>query len=342
MRLITAEAQRQAHIAEILGHVVIEGFGALQIAVHALGQLFGFGPDFGRGRAAVFFQAGIPAANLLPAFERGELNVRTVVVGVVPLPFLFFVLGLVLIFALQMRTGPVVNAAAVGLSDGGIFSRLALELQGSSGRNIDVERFIEIDVRVVEFIFRPELTGSQRSVRDRDQVVFQNFTRTQAGHGDVLLAVIGVDRRLVFDRGAQVLLCVLAGLDDGAVGFEHAHVSDVDALVGRVVAFLQLPPLLHAGFALHPDSRDSFFASGAVGFEAIGRMHLLDDKRLLRIVVRLGVRLFLRLGVGSGLGSSRRRRFSRSRTGLLRGRASSQQQSKNETAENEKAQIAHR
>jgi hypothetical protein len=203
-----------------------------------------------------------------------------------------------------MRTGPVVNAAAAFLVILGSFPGLHFSLTARPAGTSTSSVFIEDDVRSCRSRIPSRTVRRPAQCGDRDQVIFQNFTRPQAGNGDVLLPVIGVDRRVVFDRGAQVLHCVVAGLDHGAVFFEHADVGNVDALVGRVVAELQLPPLLHAGFALHADARDSFFASGAVGLEAIaGRMHLLDDERLLRIVVRLGVRLFLRLGVGSGRSS---------------------------------------
>jgi hypothetical protein len=69
---------------------------------------------------------------------------------------------------------------------------------------------------------------------------------------------------------------------------QDAHVGNFDAFVGGVVALLQLSPLLHSGFALHSDAGRGFFASGAVSFEAVMRVHLLDDEGLLRIVRSLG------------------------------------------------------
>ena len=82
----------------------------------------------------------------------------------------------------------------------------------------------------------------------------------------------------------KILHGVVAGLDHGAVFFQHADVGNLDALVGGVVAQLQLSPLLHAGFALHADAGDEFFAAGAVGLEAVAGVHLLDDEGLLGIV----------------------------------------------------------
>src|SRR5579863_3521112 len=164
-----------------------------------------------------------------------------------------------------MRTRPVVDAAAVGFSDGRVHARLAFQFQRAAGGDVDVDGLVEVDIGFVEFVFRPELSGGQRSVNDRHHVVFEHFAGTEAGNRDVLLAVIGVDRSLVLDRSAEVLDGVVAGLDDGAVFFENAHVGNLDALVGRVVTFLQLSPLLDAGFALHANAGGDFFSPGAVG-----------------------------------------------------------------------------
>ena len=97
MRLVAADAERQAHVAEILRDEIVEGFGLVEIGVQALGQFVGFGLHFGRGLAAIFLQAGVPAADLLPGFERGQLNVGTVVVGTMLLFLLVFVFVLVVV-----------------------------------------------------------------------------------------------------------------------------------------------------------------------------------------------------------------------------------------------------
>ncbi len=69
--LVPAEAQRQADVAEILGDVVVEGLDSIQVVVEAFGEFRCFGANFGRGRAPVFFEACIPAADLFPTDERG-------------------------------------------------------------------------------------------------------------------------------------------------------------------------------------------------------------------------------------------------------------------------------
>ena len=96
--------------------------------------------------------------------------------------------------------------------------------------------FVEIDIVLVEVILRPELSGGQRRVDHRDHVVFENFSRSQAGNGDVLLPIVGVDRSFALDRGAQILHRIVAGLHDAAVFFEHPDIRNFDTLVGGVVA----------------------------------------------------------------------------------------------------------
>ena len=69
--LIAAETERKADVAEILGYVIVEGLDFIHLRVEALGEFSGFGANFRRRRAPVFFEAGIPAADLFPADERG-------------------------------------------------------------------------------------------------------------------------------------------------------------------------------------------------------------------------------------------------------------------------------
>ncbi len=166
----------------------------------------------------------------------------------------------------------MVDAAPVCFGDLGIHPWLALQLERAVGGNIHLDRFVEIDVVFVEFVFSPELAGGERSVDHRNHVVLKHFAGTQAGNGNVLLAVVGVDGSLAFDGSAQILDGIVAGLDDGSIFLENTHIGNLDALVGGVVALLELAPLLYAGFALHTNAGGGFFASGAVGFEAVARM----------------------------------------------------------------------
>jgi hypothetical protein len=69
--LVAAETERQADVAEILRDEVVESLDLIQVGVEAFGEFGGFGADFRRGRAPVFFQVRIPAADLFPTDEGG-------------------------------------------------------------------------------------------------------------------------------------------------------------------------------------------------------------------------------------------------------------------------------
>ena len=186
---------------------------------------------------------------------------------------------------------------------------LFFKLERAVGGNVDIEFLIEHDVVLVELVVGPELARGQRRVNHRDHVILEHFAGAQAGHGDVLLTVVGVDGSFAFDGRAQILHGIVARLHHAAVGFDHADVGNLNALVGGVVAHLNLAPLLDSGLALHPDAGDGLFAARSIVFKAVDRTILLDDKGLLGIVV-LG---FFRLG-GGGAG---RLCGSRRRSGLL-------------------------
>jgi len=159
-------------------------------------------------------------------------------------------------------------------------------------------------------------------VHGRDQVILQHFPRPQSGNRHMLLPVVGIDRRLMFHRRAQILNVVVSSLHHAAVLLEHADVSNLHALVGRVVAQLQLAPLLHARLALHPDARNRFLAASPVSLKTVMILQLLDDKRFLRVIL-LRIHDGRRVRVGQLHGNiavrqNRRlgRRFGRSLAGL--------------------------
>ena len=102
VRLVTPQSQRKADIAEILRHEIVKRLNFVQLIVEALGELFGFGSNFRRRRAAVFVQSGIPAADLLPANESGQLNIGPLFVQ--SLLLFLFVFLLLLSFASSSRS----------------------------------------------------------------------------------------------------------------------------------------------------------------------------------------------------------------------------------------------
>src|SRR6202044_4286241 len=141
------------------------------------------------------------------------------------------------------------------------------QLDGAVRGNVDVHGFVEIDVGLVELVFGPELSGGQGRVDDGDHVILEHLARAQAGHGDVLLPVVGVNRGFALNGRGQILHIAVAGFDNASVFFQNSDVGNFHALVRRVIALEKLPPLLNSGFALDADAGDSLFAPGAIGLE---------------------------------------------------------------------------
>ena len=187
-----------------------------------------------------------------------------------------------------MRIGPAIDAAAVGFRDLRIHVRLALQLKRAVGGNVDRELLIEIDAVLVEVVVSPELPRREWRVNDGDRVVLEYFAGAQAGHGNVLHAKVGVNGSFALDGRAEILHGIVSRLHHAAIGLHHADVSNLNALVGGVVAQLNLAPLLHSSLTLHPDTSDRFFAARAVVLKAVAGAELLDYEGFLRIVV-LGV-----------------------------------------------------
>src|ERR1700722_7637607 len=192
---------------------------------------------------------------------------------------------LVVIVPLEGGRGPGVGAGAGLFADLRIHAVFVFQLHFTIGGDVDIDGLFENDVGLVELVLGPELSGGGGGVDHRAHVVFENVAGAKSGNRDVLLAEVGVDRSFVLDGSAEILHGIIAGFDHGAVGLKHAHVGNLDSLVGRVVAHLQLSPLLYSRLALHADAGDEFFAARAVGLEAVVGVEFFDDERLLRVVV---------------------------------------------------------
>ena len=100
-----------------------------------------------------------------------------------------------------MGTRPAINSAAVCLDDFRIIPGWLFNF-GSDHRDIDFELLIKHDPGLRETVLHPELVGGERGVDGRHHVVFEHFSRTQSRHGNVLLAIVGIDRRFFFERDA--------------------------------------------------------------------------------------------------------------------------------------------
>ena len=283
MRLIAANTERQADVAEILGDVVVDGLQLLHVGVAALHQFLGAGADFGRGRAAVAFQSGVPTAHRVPGGKGGHLHVRLLGLDAAA----FFLISLAFV-ALLVRRRPAIDAPVTFVGDLGVVAGAGFQLDGAVARDIDLELVIENDAGVQEAVLHPEFVGSQRRVGGGDDLVFENFARTQTGNGDVLLVKVGVDGRFASDGRVEILNGRCRRGDHQAAGLEHANIRDLDGFVGGAVAEDELSERLDAGFGLHPDAGGDFFAPGAVVFEAIHGALGLDDVGLLRVIRLLG------------------------------------------------------
>ena len=75
MRLVAAEAEGEADVADIFCDVIVESGDFFEFGRAPLNQLLGFGADFGRGFGAALFKIGVPFADLRPGGEGGELHV---------------------------------------------------------------------------------------------------------------------------------------------------------------------------------------------------------------------------------------------------------------------------
>ena len=115
-------------------------------------------------------------------------------------------------------------------------------------------------------------------------IVFQLLAGTQPRNGDVLLPVIGINRRLALKWNAEVLNRVGGCGHDRAICFVHTHVGDLNPLVGGVIPNYKLSPGLHTRFTLHLDSSANLVATGSIVFKSVGVLISFDNVCLLRMV----------------------------------------------------------
>ena len=85
------------------------------------------------------------------------------------------------------------------------WSGAGLQLDGAVARDVDLELVVENDAGVEEASAPSRIRWEQAGVDGGDDLVFQDFARTQAGHGDVLLVIVGVDGSFAGNRRGEVL-----------------------------------------------------------------------------------------------------------------------------------------
>ena len=195
----------------------------------------------------------------------------------------------------------LINAPVALLGYLGFVSRLGLQLEQAVFGDVNLQLLIEYDALLGEVEAGPELAGSERGYDVANEAIFQHIAGAQRGHADVLLVVVGIDRRI---RKSEVLDGRLLGVDHGAVGLAHADVSYFQFVIQRAVTDLDLTQRLHAALADDLDLRFRREASGAVVLKANGLPEMLHHVRFLGIVGsggRLGGRGFFARGRWRGI-----------------------------------------
>src|SRR3989442_13691044 len=99
----------------------------------------------------------------------------------------------------------------------------------------------------------------------------------------MLFAVIAVHRRFEGHISRYVLHVSGTCGDDGSIRFHHAHVADLDDLVGAVKTETQQPPLFNPALGLRPNPSRLLASRGTVSVEAHYGTQGLDDRSLLRV-----------------------------------------------------------
>src|SRR6516225_701722 len=125
VRLIAANAERETDVAKVFRDVIVERFDLREVVGRAFDEFIGFGPNFGTGLTAIMLEAGIPTTDRFPTRERGHLDGGILVVLLL-LWFFLLVFVLVVIFALEVRRRPAINASAGGFVYFGILAGLVL------------------------------------------------------------------------------------------------------------------------------------------------------------------------------------------------------------------------
>ena len=172
MRLVAAEAEGEADVANIFCDVIIERGDFFEFGGAALNQLLSLGADFRGGVAAAFFKIGVPFGDLCPRGERGELDVGHRFRG--RLRFFLGLLGFG--WAREIGVLPVVNFAIGGELSGLLDLRGGDELVYASGGQVDVEALIQNDRICYECVIEPEISGRERGDCARCDFIFDSVS----------------------------------------------------------------------------------------------------------------------------------------------------------------------
>src|SRR5947207_9473463 len=159
---------------------------------------------------------------------------------------------------------PLVNTTAVALGHRLIETRTCLQRDLPFAWRINLEPVVEDDAALDELVLGPEVAARERRLYHGGERHLQDLARAEPRHGDVLFTRICVDGRLPLDRRAQILHRIGRCGDDRAVRLEDAHEHDVHPFVRGAVGEGELPPRLHARFALYLDAQVRVATTGSV------------------------------------------------------------------------------
>ena len=170
-----------------------------------------------------------------------------------------------------------------------------LRLWGQVCWHVQIELFVQGDGFLLEIPDVPVY----------EDVVFDDIVHRQARHGDVLLARVGVHRRLSRHRSAQVLHGFGAGCDDRPIWLENSNAAYFHLLVQRVVLEYKLASGVQTRRCLHAKSCADFAGAGTIVLVTHRGVYVLVDKRFLReILLGTGVRLVAAGGCSRELSES--------------------------------------
>src|SRR6185312_8296566 len=283
MRLEAPNAEGDSHIAIARRDKIIKRLDLCNVVLRRGRQLFRLLANRLIRLYPVTFQAGIPAANLIPALEGAELDVGNIVFIVVRLLLLFLFVELVVVLDFQDRVLPQIRGAAVG-SPNLRLHRLAAHLQLAAGRDIDQQPLIQDNRLLNELLLPPELSRSKGLEGVEADVIFKHVTSGETGHDHILLMKVAVHRGFACNRRSQVLYRIGTGGCNRAVWLRNLHRHNVNLLIGGVIRKMQYAEGLHPGLCLNANARDLLPLRGAVILKANRGQVFVHDKRLLRVV----------------------------------------------------------
>ncbi len=196
VRLIPPDAERDAHVAHIPRHKIVQPPRFFRGRLRSLGEFLGFFSDAVINRHALALQLCIPLRDLLPVGESCQLHIGT---GVL-LRFIFLLVA----FRLDVLHHPGVNPAVSRLVNVRL-ARRRLELHFARLRDVDLQPIFVDHYTLWKCVFVPEVSSGQGGENPDHGAVFERVSGLQRGHGNMPLPVVAVHRRFFQYIGGEIL-----------------------------------------------------------------------------------------------------------------------------------------